>query len=136
LSDEALSAAVKLGELRAVEAVGTLTKTLLLQQETASNDENEMGEKYESIKEYPVAVALARIGIPSIWGLLDEIADSDHDDGYRKVAYETMTTILPAVAIPGFVKVATKPKDDRARTRLYKMYQLAGLPIPDMPMPD
>jgi hypothetical protein len=93
--DKALSAVQKLGELRAVEAVASLVPMLVTPE-------------YRLNGEYPVAVALAQIGIPSIWGLLDEIAAKDHDDEYLTVAYKTMTEILPAVAIPGFVNETVK----------------------------
>jgi len=131
---EVLSAVQKLGELRAVEAVEPLVPMLLLKPESRLN-ELEIGEQLDSIKDYPVAVALAQIGIPSIWGLLNEIAANDHDDQYLEVAYKTMTVILPAVAIPGFVNETIKKQmDELAHLRLSKMYPLMGLE-PPVPQP-
>jgi len=130
---EIVSAVQKLGELRAIEAVKLLVPMLLLKPETLSN--NEIDKRYDSIEDYPVAVALAQIGIPSIWGLLDEIVANDHDDQYFEVAYKTMTVILPDVAIPGFVnEVMKKQRNEIARQRLYKLYPLMGIPLPEQRM--
>ena len=128
------SAVAKLGELRAVEAVEPLVPILLVKPKTASNDD--IDERFDSIKDYPVAIALAQIGIPSIWGLLNEIAANDHDANnhdseYCEVAYKTMTVILPSVAIPGFVnEVLGKQTEEIAHRRLCKIYPLMGLEVP------
>jgi len=131
LDTETLSAINKLGELRAIEAVQPLVPLLLLKPQ--STDNKEMDEKYSLIKDYPVAVALAQIGIPSIWGMLDEIAAGRHNSHYRSVAYQTMVVILPDVAIPGFVNAAIEKNqdDELAQQRLYQMYPLMGLPFPE-----
>ncbi|MDR1384935.1 MAG: hypothetical protein LBJ67_13965 [Planctomycetaceae bacterium] len=120
-----------------MEAVEFLVPMLLVKPDAAVKPNNEkIDEKYEALKEYSAAVALAQIGIPSIWGLLDEIAaTNNHDEQYYKIAYQTMTTILPAVAIPGFVNAAIeKHTDEIAQLRLYKMYLLMGLPIEGTPL--
>jgi len=128
--EKVFHATKKLGVLRAVEAVRPLVPLLLLKPETVVN--NEINERFDTIKDYPAAIALAQIGIPSIWGLLEEIAANDHDDTYLEVAYKTMTVILPGVAIPGFVnETIKKQKDKVAQLRLYKLYPLMGLPIPE-----
>jgi hypothetical protein len=136
LDTKTLSAIAKLGELRAAEAVETLTPKLLLKPDSSVKLNNDkIAEKYDSIKDYPVAVALAEIGIPSLWGLLNEIAANHHDEPYYQTAYQTMTAILPDVAIPGFVNESLKKHTGEiAQLRLYKMYSLMGLPIEGTPL--
>jgi len=96
---------------------------LLVKPEYRQNEN--IDEKYNSIKDYPVAIALAQIGIPSIWGLLNEIAANEHDADYLTVAYKTMTVILPDVAIPGLVnETINKQTDEAAHQRLCKLYPL------------
>jgi hypothetical protein len=128
---ELLSAVFKLGEVRAEEAIKLLVPNLLLKPDSSiKSQERTVDAKYVAIKDYPVAITLAEIGIPSIWGLLNEIAANNHDEHYYQVAYQTMTAILPAVAIPGFVNELLKTKqDEMSQLRLYKMYPLMGLPI-------
>jgi hypothetical protein len=136
LDAKTFSAITKLGELRAVESVETLVPKLLLKPDSSVKSNHEkINEKYNSIKEFPVAITLAEIGIPSIWGLLNEIAANHHDEQYYQTAYQTMTAILPAVAIPGFVNELLKTKQDETfQLRLYKMYPLMGLPIEGTPL--
>jgi hypothetical protein len=136
LFDTKASVAVtKLGELRSVEAITILVPLLLIKPDTTVKPNDEKIEEYEALKEYPVAVVLAQIGIPSIWGLLDEIAVNNHDENYYQTAYQTMTTILPAVTLPGFVHESLKKHtNELAQLRLYKMYPLMGLPIEGTPL--
>ncbi len=115
----------------------TLVPILLLKLKSGAKPNEEItDEKFDTVKDYPAAIALAKIGIPSIWGLLDGIATAEHDDeNYREMAYKTMTTILPDVAIPGFVNEALKKHSDEiAQLRLYKMYPLMGLSIEGTPL--
>ncbi|MDR2641318.1 MAG: hypothetical protein LBC74_00825, partial [Planctomycetaceae bacterium] len=94
----------ELAKVRAVEAVEVLAPILLLQADKKDKEVAGLDNKYLSLQKYPVGVALAKIGIPSIWGLLDEIAKrSDNSDQYREIARNVMTTILIEKAIPGFV---------------------------------
>jgi hypothetical protein len=136
LDAELLNAIFKLEEVRAVEAVEFFVPKLLLKLDSSIKSQKQtIDTKYVSIKDYPVAVALAEIGIPSIWGLLDEIAKSEDGTEYREIAYQTMTAILPAVAIPGFVNESLKKHTGEiAQLRLYKMYPLMGLPIEGTPL--
>jgi hypothetical protein len=116
----------ELGKVRAVEAVKVLTPILLLQ---ADKEISNLDKKYISLQKYPVGVALVKIGIPSIWGLLEEVAKrADISDEYRKVACDVMSTILINKAIPGFVnETLRKYKDDEfARIRLAKLLPLLG----------
>jgi hypothetical protein len=121
-----LTAIEELGRVRAVEAVEVLAPILLLQ---ADKEISGLDKKYISLQKYPVGVALAKIGIPSIWGLLEEVTKrSDNNDEYRKVACDVMTTILIAKAIPGFVnETLDKHKDNElAQIRLAKLLPLLG----------
>ncbi|MDR0609028.1 MAG: hypothetical protein LBG58_02870 [Planctomycetaceae bacterium] len=121
LNLKTFNAIQKLGELRAVEAVEVLTPYLLLQSTT---EVIKPDEKYTALKKYPVAVSLAQIGIPSIRGLLKEIAQGNGDNpGYVEISYKTMSTILPSVAILGFVDEAIEnEKSEEAKSRLEKLY--------------
>jgi hypothetical protein len=121
-----LTAIEELGRVRAVEAVEVLAPILLLQADKAISG---LDKKYISLQKYPVGVAFAKIGIPSIWGLLEEVAKrSGNADEYRKVACDVMTTILIAKAIPGFVnETLDKHKDNElAQIRLAKLLPLLG----------
>jgi hypothetical protein len=135
LDNQLLSAIQKLGELRAIDAVDILVPNLLLKHHSdITRNSIATTEKYK-VSDYPVVHALVMIDIPSIVGLLDEIAINNHDEQYYKIAYQTMTTILPAVAIPGFVNESLKKHTgELEQLRLYKMYPLMGLPIEDTPL--
>ncbi|MDR2168751.1 MAG: hypothetical protein LBP59_01250 [Planctomycetaceae bacterium] len=116
----------ELAKVRAVEAVEVLAPVLLLQ---VDKEIEGLDKKYISLQKYPVGGVLAKIGIPSIWGLLDEIAKrSDNSDDYRKIACNVMTAILIAKAIPGFVnETLGKYKDNElAQIRLAKLLLLLG----------
>jgi len=117
-NNETLKLIDKLGELRSVEAIDVLTPHLLLKTETEKQQNG-----FENL---PVAVVLTKIGIPSIWGLLKEIAQSKGDDpAYVETSYKVMSTILPAVAILGFVDEAIeKEKTSEGKARLEKLYPL------------
>jgi hypothetical protein len=137
LDETLLDAVKKLGEVRSVEAVEVLTPYLLLKTkpELKLTDKKTNEKKFFSLQNCPVAVSLVQIGIPSIWGLLNEIAANHHDEPYYQTAYQTMTAILPDVAIPGFVNELLKTKqDEMSQLRLYNMYPLMGLPIEGTPL--
>jgi hypothetical protein len=121
-----LASVEELSKVRAVEAVDVIVPILLLQ---ADNEITGLDKKYFSLQKYPIGIALSKIGIPSIWGLLDEIAKrSDNSDEYRKIARDVMTTILIEKAIPGFVnETLVKYKDNElAQIRLAKLLPLLG----------
>jgi hypothetical protein len=121
-----LASVEELATGRAVEAVDVIVPILLLQ---ADNEITGLDKKYFSLQKYPVGIALAKIGIPSIWGLLDEIAKrSDNSDEYRKIVRDVMTTISIEKAIPGFVnEILVKYKDNEiAQIRLAKLLPLLG----------
>ena len=105
-----LSAVQELGRVRSVEAIVPLVPMLLLKPDAVARLNNEkIDEQYDAIKDYPVAVVLAQIGIPSIWGLLNEIATGEHiDDNYHEIAYKMMTTILVTVYFLFFRKLVLR----------------------------
>jgi hypothetical protein len=114
----------ELAKVRSVEAVETLTPILLLQ--TDKELEN-LDKKYFSLRKYPVGIALVKIGIPSIWGLLDEAAKRSESSGeYNKIACSVMSSILIKKAIPGFVyeKLIKYKDNELARIRLAKLLPL------------
>ncbi|MDR2762513.1 MAG: hypothetical protein LBB88_07945, partial [Planctomycetaceae bacterium] len=120
-----LAAVDELAKVRSVEAIEVITPILLLQ---SDKEIENLDKKYFSLRKYPVGVALVKIGIPSIWGLLDEIAkhSGNNSDEYRKIASDVMSSILIKKVIPGFVnEQLVKYKDNElAQIRLAKLLPL------------
>lgn len=90
---------------------------------------------------YPCAMALARIGIPSVRHLASEITDND-DESARILACSTIRLIAQHASAPpidqtephgatlakAFIKAATQPKSDTAKQRVDAALAFLSLP--------
>jgi hypothetical protein len=124
LTAKALEAIAALGSLRAAEAAEFLGPHLLAKAsrpEGAPAPDRADGQA-AALSDYPVALALADIGLPGVSPILYRIVLGENEARTREVAARTLVRMMPSLVAMAFVDEATaKEQNELAKRRLIKL---------------
>lgn len=134
LSSQASDCVAALGELRAAEAADFLGPRLLTKvspQPAAGKERAPAGDAAEAatrpaahdmLDSYPVAAAMANIGLPSVAPILKQVASGDAEDRTAEVACRVLARMMPRTVAAVFVdEAAGKEQNELAKQRLMKL---------------
>jgi len=133
LTPKDLDAIAALGALRAKEAAELLGSHLLAKapprpgrdqgpNHAGASPPGTPAAQADALSDYPVALALANIGLPSVSPILQQIILGEDEERTREVAALTLARMMPPLVAAVFVdEAAAKEQTELARQRLVKL---------------